>query len=274
LSTFRLICADVIDGLRTLPDASIDAVVADPPYGENVAAWDRNIGLDFHVAWITETQRILKPNAPLIAFGSRRRFDLLMGGVRIVRGDSAECPIQMGVWNHRQGFAHTSGHLRPEHEPFVVSGLLRVDSEEVRRIREYQTPHNLNRNPTKRSAASGMARGLKAFTYTPDTIGPIGGTTFDASRNKFAAATGHPSQKPVGVGYYLIALSSAPGQIVCDPFVGSGSFGEAALEMGRDFIGIDKDAGYIDGARSRLTDVASLFTRETAPDEIPVEVPA
>jgi site-specific DNA-methyltransferase (adenine-specific) len=77
---YRLIHADVLDGLRQLADASIDAVVTDPPYGEKVAAWDVGIDFDFHVAWLTEAHRALKPHGTIIAFSSRRRVDLLMGG--------------------------------------------------------------------------------------------------------------------------------------------------------------------------------------------------
>jgi hypothetical protein len=180
-----------------------------------------------------------------------------------VRGDSAECPIQLGSWNHRQGFVHTPGHLRPEHEPWVVSGLCRADSDEARRERQYQTPHNLNRNPTHRSDRTGMRHGFKAHVYVPHEIGPVAGTTFDASRNKFAEATGHPSQKPIGLMRYLVALASAPGDIVCDPFCGSGTTGEASLALGRSFVGIDQDGGYLETlVRPRLKSVAPMFTRE------------
>jgi site-specific DNA-methyltransferase (adenine-specific) len=63
---------------------------------------------------------------------------------------------------------------------------------------------------------------------------------------------GHPSPKPVGVMRWMVSACSAPQNIVCDPFMGSGTTGVAAVQMGRDFIGIEKDAGYFDIACKRI----------------------
>jgi len=65
--------------------------------------------------------------------------------------------------------------------------------------------------------------------------------------------TNYPTEKPVGLLEILINQSSSPGQVVCDPFCGSGSCGEAALKLGREFIGNDKSKKAAKLSRQRLT---------------------
>lgn len=64
--------------------------------------------------------------------------------------------------------------------------------------------------------------------------------------------TGYPTQKPVELGAVLIQQSSAPGQLVCDPFMGSASVGSAALSLSREFFGIDISAEALAVAKARL----------------------
>lgn len=66
--------------------------------------------------------------------------------------------------------------------------------------------------------------------------------------------TGHPSQKPVSLIVDLIEKFTKPGQVVFDPFMGSGTTGVACLNTGRNFIGIEKDAGYFAIAEKRLAE--------------------
>jgi site-specific DNA-methyltransferase (adenine-specific)/modification methylase len=62
----------------------------------------------------------------------------------------------------------------------------------------------------------------------------------------------HPTQKPIGVMAWVIELATDPGEIILDPFCGSGTTGVAAVRLGRRFIGIEKDARYAAIARDRI----------------------
>lgn len=65
-------------------------------------------------------------------------------------------------------------------------------------------------------------------------------------------ATGHPHQKPLAVLAWLVTLASKPGDTILDPFMGSGTTGEAALRLGRRFIGVEREAGWFAVAQKRL----------------------
>ncbi len=62
----------------------------------------------------------------------------------------------------------------------------------------------------------------------------------------------HPTQKPVRVLEHLITIASNPGDVIFDPFMGVGSAGEAALKLGRRFIGMEIEEPYFNAARERL----------------------
>ena len=63
----------------------------------------------------------------------------------------------------------------------------------------------------------------------------------------------HPTVKPVSLMRWLVALATPPGGVILDPFAGSASTGVAAVMEGRVFLGIEREARYIDIACARLT---------------------
>jgi len=265
--TWSILHGDALEVMASMDTNSVDAVVCDPPYGERAAAWDSPRSREWHISWVAAAGRILKPNAPLIAFFSRRYLDILMGVIREVRGDTSECPLQTGAWVHRQGFSPSAGFLRPEHEPFIVSGRLRVDAEDVRLSRPYGTDWSV-KDPVRRNVSKPNADkwGFRPTTYTPDERGPIGGTVFEAARNIGAERVDHPTQKPEAVMAYLVALACPPRGLVLDPFGGSFTTAVVALRSGRSFIGCDASAEYCELGRRRLVADAPLFNQpqETA----------
>ena len=72
-------------------------------------------------------------------------------------------------------------------------------------------------------------------------------------------AVKHPTQKPVSLLEYLIKTYTNPGDIVCDNCMGSGSTGVACVNTGRDFIGIEKDAGFFEIARGRIDEARAAL---------------
>jgi site-specific DNA-methyltransferase (adenine-specific) len=70
----------------------------------------------------------------------------------------------------------------------------------------------------------------------------------------------HPTQKPLALMEWVIENYTAPGDTVCDPFMGSGTTGVACMRTGRNFIGIELDKGYFDIATVRIKNAAGDFT--------------
>lgn len=248
---------DAVKIMRRMGDASVDAVVTDPPYGERNASWDGPRDFDWWLEWLTEARRVLKPAGPLVTFCSRRYLDIAMGAVREAFGDEPGRPMQSGAWVHRQGYAPRDGFLRPEHEPFIVSGVLRVQADEVRRLRTYKTPHNVAGKATRRQSST---IGFGQHTYVPNEVGPVGGTIIESARNIPSERLEHPTQKPEAVMDQLVKLATEPGQTVLDPFCGSGTTGVVAVRSGRLFVGIDIDPTYVAMAERRIKGDAPLFS--------------
>lgn len=266
-STTVLYRGDVLAVLRDLPAASCDACVTDPPYGERVARWDGPRCREWYVAWMREMNRVVVPGGPILTFAPRRRFDVFMSALREVRGDPPECPLQMIVWIHRQGFPPAPGYLRPEHEAIIVSGRLRVGADDVwsaRRDLDASTVlarlngsgARLDDSGTPSTDGSGAAAG-----HVGRPVGPNAGTVFEARRTRRRDATGHPTQKPEALVRVLVALTTPPGGRVLDPFCGSGTTLVAARGLGRAAIGIDRSLRACNLAMRRLETGASARKR-------------
>lgn len=221
---------DAIAVLASLPTASCDACVTDPPYGEGAAAWDGPRCREWYVAWLREIHRVVVPHGPIVTFAPRRRFDVIMSALREVRGDAPEAPLQMLVWLHRQGFRPAPGYLRPEHEAVVVSGLLRVTSDDAQAERG-SLSETWSRSRGERTARTDAG----SVPFTPSV-----GTVIEASRASRSERTGHPTQKPEALIRFLATLAARPGGTLIDPFCGSGTTLVAARATGRAAIGIDR----------------------------------
>lgn len=256
---------DAIAVLRSLPTASCDACVTDPPYGERVARWDGPRCREWYVAWMREVDRVVVRNGPILTFAPRRHFDVLMSALREVRGDTAEAPLQMVVWVHRQGFRPAPGYLRPEHEAIVISGLLRVNADDVLAERDGYGPVARTSRPAETAdVPDALGR----------TVATTVGTVLAAHRTRRRDRTGHPTQKPEDLIRLLVALTTPPGGRVLDPFCGSGTTLVAAQATGRQAIGIDRSIRACNLAIRRLSGRSDGDRpAETRPDPAGSEVP-
>ena len=243
LATVHL--GDAVEVLRQAVAGCVDAVVTDPPYGEGAASWDRT-SIGFHEAWLSAVLPLLKPDAPILAFASRRlEWQLCAAaaalGIRI-RPQLA--------WVHRQGQQPAPDMPRIEHEPVVwLGGGLRPATEEVRRMRSYAE----RRSPLVQRGPSNP-RGFGPWTYRPHPAGPVGGTVFESARRVEAtgAAGRRAGRKPTAVMAYFVALACPPGGVVLDPFCGTGATLAAAKRLGRRSLGIDADESVLPLLRRRL----------------------
>ena len=238
----RLILGDCLSVLLTLDADSIDMVLADLPYGTTQNRWDSVIPLD--ALW-RELLRVAKSSAAFV-FTASQPFTsaLVMSQPRLFRHE--------WVWIKDRGsnFANTVREPMKEHETVLVFS---------------RGSWTYNKQMQARNAAGAALVGQKqtVATRTPN-YGRIGALErvlpelrVPSSLQKFNRERGlHPTQKPVALGEYLIRTYTNLGDVVLDPTMGSGSFGVAALNTGRRFIGIERDEGYFATAKARIEAVA------------------
>ena len=307
-----VIHGDCLDVMRGMPDASVDAVVTDPPYGLAFMGkhWDHGVpGTDF---W-REALRVARPGAALLAFGGTRTFHRLACAIE----DSGWRIYDCLSWMYGQGFPKHRTHLKPAWEPIVFAakkGARFVNVEGCRLGTDVITTHNqpgVDKFKTKFSgslipktgdtqhsgrwpanvvldevAAAMLDEQSGELTSGEWNGQPTGGSTHGfldgkrsrpyfrsldsggASRFFYVAKASradrengnpHPTVKPTDLMRWLCRLVTPPGGTVLDPFCGSGSTGVAANAEGFDFVGIEREAEYVEIARRRIANVAPLF---------------
>lgn len=231
---YKLYHGDCLEVLLTLPAQSVDAIIADPPYGTTACSWDSVI--PFAPMWEC-IKHVIKPRGAVVLFGSQPFTSaLVMSNPKWYRST--------WIWRKPMGTNYLNANREPlkNHEDIIVFS------------EGYGTY-----NPQ-------MRRCGKAYVTTSGDVGDfiqdksVGGymtinnglrfplTVIDHNQEKGL----HGTQKPVSLMRYLIETYTNPSETVLDFTMGSGSTGSAALECGRKFIGIELDDHYFDVASERI----------------------
>ena len=255
----QVVCADSIATLNAGPEAWVDLVFADPPfnigylyhgYNDSLKAEDY---LKFSEDWMAAVYRALKPNGSFyLAIGDDYAADLCV----IARRKLGFNMRNWIIWHYTFGqqtqrmFAKSHTHVlyfTKEQKGFTFN------ADAVRVASARQTTYN-----DKRANAKGK---LPDDTWylrpqeTPEEFFAPDSDTWNISRvcGTFKEREGwHGCQMPIGVLNRIIMASSNAGDVVLDPFNGSGTTTVAAALLGRRYVGIDQSAQYVDHARKRL----------------------
>ena len=229
---------DFRDLLRSIPDASIDLVLTDPPYGETSLAWDKWVP-----NWPSELHRILKSSGSLWVFGSMRMF--------LDRADSFRAYkfAQDIVWEKHNGSGFHADRFKRVHENALQFYRIEDPWSGVYKNVQYTmdaTPRSARRK--KRPAHMGH---IEASSYISEDGGPRLQRSVIYMRSEHGRAE-HPTQKPEGIVEPLLLYSCPPGGTVFDPFMGSGTTGVVAVRNGMKFIGAELNPAYAEMARRRI----------------------
>ena len=235
-----------IDILPNLPENSVDLIFADPPYNlqlqdelwrpnvtkvdavdadwdkfENLAAYD-----DFTRQWLSECRRVLKPTGTLWVIGSYHNIYR----VGRVLQDLGFWILNDIVWVKSNPMPNFRGvRFTNAHETLLWAQKERG----ARYTFNYHAMKTLNDDLQMRS----------------DWFLPI---CTGAERLKEDGKKVHPTQKPEALLYRILLASSDPGDVVLDPFFGTGTTGAMAIKLQRHFIGIEVEPDYIRAAEKRL----------------------
>ena len=228
--TYTLHHGDCLDILPTLPAQSVDAIIADPPYGTTACKWDSVIPLD---AMWRELKRVIKPNGAIVLFGAQPFTSVLVTS-------NLQWFKYRWVWDKANAATGLHAKIMP----------MRVD-EEVIVFGSGLTAYNPQMSKTnrrvdkKRVIPNGEAFSGNVMLRVYDNKGvQYPKSIIRGFSNSDQTGKLHPTQKPVDLMRYLVRTYTNAGETVLDFTAGSGSTGVAALLEGRRFIGIEKDAGY------------------------------
>jgi site-specific DNA-methyltransferase (adenine-specific) len=220
---------DCLERMKEIETGSVDAIIADPPYGTTACKWDSVI--PFEPMW-AELKRIIKPNGAIVLNSSQPfTAELISSNIKNFK--------YSWVWakSLKVGFQNANRRPLKNHEDICIfnssiynpQGLIEYGKE------------------NKRGSVGGFSSNVNTQKYTQKY------TNFPASIIKFQSETGfHPTQKPVSLLEYLIKTYTHEGETVLDFTMGSGTTGVAAKNTNRHFIGIEKDPDYFAIAQKRI----------------------
>ena len=256
-----ILVGDCIKHMNALPAGSVDLVFADPPYNLQLEngltrpdqsrvdgvddAWDKFDSFahydDFTRAWLKAARRILKPDGAIWVIGSYHNIFRVGAALQ----DLQFWLLNDVIWRKANPMPNFRGtRFTNAHETLIWASK----SRESRVTFNYEQLKQANDDVQMRS----------------DWLFPIctGAERLkDEDDDKL-----HPTQKPEALLYRVISATTKPGDVVLDPFFGTGTTGAVAKKLGRHFIGIEREDAYIVGALKRIASIKPLSaaTIETA----------
>jgi len=263
--------ADVMELLGRLADGSVDLVIADPPYAIAKADWDEFESLEAYLAWcdrwLTEVARVLAPHGSAYVCG----FSEILAEVK-ARSARRFASCRWLVWYYRNK-ANLGRDWGRSHESILH--LRKVDARvDVDAIRIPYNGHT-TKYPARIQAVSSQygGAGARRDRWEPNPLGakPRDVIELPVICNGMGERTAHATQKPEALIEKLVLASSAPAQLVVDPFVGSGTTAVVATRLGRSWIAGDGDPRFVGLTRERL---ATSSTRAFLPAMGPAAAPA
>ncbi len=246
----RTVLGDCLTVLPLLPDASVDLVIADPPYnldkrfGET--DWrktDADAYRDFTRLWLTEVLRILKPDGSLYVctdWSSGMILGPMLAEAAVLRNRI--------TWQREKGRGAARNWKNSMEDIWFAtkSEEYTFHLDAVRLRRRVLAPYRADGEPKDwEDTPDGKFRDTCPSNFWDDITVPF----WSMKEN-----TAHPTQKPEKLMARLILASSDPGDVVLDPFAGSGSACVAAKKLGRRYIGIERERTYCCWCEKRLAD--------------------
>lgn len=234
---------DCRDTMRSMPSASADVCITDPPYGDTSLSWDSKVD-----GWVAEVARILKLNASIWVFGSMRFLAPLFA-------EFAKLDFKYSqdiVWEKQNGTGFHADRFRRVHKHAVL--FYRGAWADVYHDTQYTLDGTAK--TIRRKTRPTHTGHIDAGHYVSEDGGPRLMRSVIYMPNEHGRAI-HPTQKPVELIRPLVLYSVPPGGVVLDPFMGSAAIGIATIEEGRQYVGMENDPLHYPAALDRLAEAAA-----------------
>lgn len=267
----RIIQGDCIEQMQALPENSIDLIFADPPYNLQLKGtlhrpdnstvdavtddWDQFSSFaaydSFTRDWLAAARRVLKPNGAIWVIGSYHNIFRVGTALQ----DAGFWILNDVIWRKSNPMPNFRGkRLTNAHETLIWASK----SDSSKYTFNYEALKMLNEGVQMRS----------------DWVLPI--CTGHERLKTETGAKAHPTQKPQSLLHRVLVGTTNPGDVVLDPFFGTGTTGAVAKMLGRNWIGIERESNYIAAAEARLAKVRPLdpeAIRTTTPRRAEPRVP-
>ena len=248
----QILDGDCVEAMRSIPSGTIDMIFADPPYnlqlggdldrpdGSRVDAvdddWDKFASFasydDFTREWLGEARRILKPNGSIWVIGSYHNIFRVGTAMQ----DAGFWILNDVVWRKSNPMPNFKGtRFTNAHETLIWASM----GEKAKYTFNYRAMKTLNDELQMRS----------------DWVLPICG---GQERLKKEGTKVHPTQKPEALLYRVMLATTNPGDVVLDPFFGTGTTGAVAKRLGRQWIGCEREGNYREAALERIESALPL----------------
>ena len=259
-----LIHGDALTELQELPAESVQSVIADPPYFNVLEDedWDTQWKTsDDYIAWcdewVAQCLRILKLDGLAFIFGQlgKREHTFLHLMSTLARQHQFH---DLLIWDRAVGYDERRDSFTPQYEMVLVlrkSDKVKFNKDAVRIPYDAKTIELYlkdKRYKDMEARRSHLEKGKFATNIL--RVPSLKGT----SKEK----CGHPSQKPIDLVRKLILCSTDEGDTLLDPFLGSGTTAAAARELHRQWIGIERDAAYIQITKDRLSRIQPVSAQD------------
>lgn len=238
----NLYLGDCLKVMKSIPDKSIDAIICDLPYGTTACKWDSII--PFEPLW-EQYKRIIKDNGAIVLTASQPFTSaLVMSNAKWFKHE--------WIWEKEKGVGFQIAKYRPmqKHESVLVFCKTSPKYFPIMELRD--VPYTRKGcvgdiNKTTNGVCKIAHETIQDRTYThryPTSI-----RLFPRDKEKQ-----HPTQKPVALMEYLVKTYTNEGDTILDNCMGSGTTGVACKNLGRKFIGIEKDENYFNIAKARINE--------------------
>ena len=266
-----ILAGDCIDVMNSLPEASVDLIFADPPYNLQLKAdlhrpdnskvdavddaWDQFSSFaaydKFTQDWLKAARRLLKPNGAIWVIGSYHNIFRVGATLQ----NEGFWILNDVVWRKSNPMPNFRGkRFTNAHETMIWASKY----EGGKYTFNYEALKALNEGVQMRS----------------DWVMPI--CTGHERLKDDNGNKAHPTQKPEALLHRILVGCTNPGDIILDPFFGTGTTGAVAKMLGRDFIGIEREESYrkvaqkrLDGIRRFDRDALSVTTSKRAEPRVP-----
>jgi len=246
----EILCADAIAVTATLPDASIDLIICDGPYNATEHDWDRVPNIqEFNLALIKMFSRILKPGGVLYLFGKPTCIDFIDYRPYLTLNSKI-------VWYQpsrlAQGrIAYTNNYDIICYFSKGTPRCFNLDAIRVPQLVELTHRLRCESVPSVKNGTYAKTKFNQDGKNPGDVWGDIKQLTYK-SKELVSRAMLNTIQKPAKLIERLVLASSQPGDIVFDPFCGSGTVPVVCNHLARNFIACELNPEFVELARHRL----------------------